>query len=78
MGGRALGALGPAHQAREYSRPTHGLYRDPRGPGGRGPARGSGAGQGARVARQGFRGQPGGQGAGQGFRGWQGGQHGTW
>ena len=50
MGGRALGALGPAHQAREcpqYSRPTLGHYRDPRGPGGtggqpgvQGPARG--------------------------------------
>ena len=30
-----LGALGPAHQGREcrqYSRPTHGPYRDPQGP----------------------------------------------
>ena len=67
MGGHALGALGPAHQAREcrqYSRPTHGLYRDPRGPGGRpgfqGPARGpgwlargSGAGQGDRGPARG-------------------------
>ena len=51
MGGRALGALGPAHEAREcrqYSRPTHSLYRDPQGPGGQG-------------AGQGLRGRPGGQ-----------------
>ena len=41
----------------------------PGGQGDRGPARGSGAGQGARVAGQGFRGRPGGQGAGQGDRG---------
>ena len=46
MGGRALGVLGPAHQARECrqcSRPTHSPQGD------RGPARGSGAGQGASM-----------------------------
>ena len=81
MGGRALGALGPAHQAREcrpYSRPTHGLYRDPRGPGGkgagqgfRGPPEGQGGPPGVQVPARGTGGQP-------GFQGQARGQHGTW
>ena len=59
------GAAPPAREGRQCSRPMHSLYRDPRGPGGQGPARESGAGQGATEAGQGFRGRPGGQ-------------HGTW
>ena len=57
MGGRALGALGHTQLGSDISAvdPRTASTGVPGGQGNRGPARGSGAGQGARVARQGFK-----------------------